>query len=729
MRRGVVLDNDDPERLGRCKVFVPGVYPSELASTPSLLPWAEPAMSVFGGGWSSPKGSLNGESGVCSVPHAGRNGDGAQVWVFFNDGDVRYPVYFAVCQSGPGWFSRHPNQHVMQTDNVRVVVDEYEGYRTGTAGEGEISDDLSSEVSELSPSVFKAAVQRAGGVAGLKGCYDGMGGPGAFFSFMSECGGPGGLQQVSMQCMEGFSSLSEFLSGCGGSAGFASLVESSGGEVSFFAYTTEAKAAIAAQFGSVDEFNDLLNLVGGLEGLHAVCDRFGSVGMFVSAVTGIADVAGLDSLARLEAALGGAESLASFNASFIDGAGSLYRLFDGKDAEDRLQQLQAGELGKSNVAMTDTCTSDAGDGDPFISMATRKSVKTRVKVEVQVPDGDVGVDLHVKGDVNLKVDGNLYREVTGNVYETYLGDHHVYHRGGYSEFNDGSSYREVNGTVHDVIRGKSVQMLMGGVDQTILKNARTDVTDAVWSLSASRVSLDVESLFTVGCRNLSLTADAGFDVIGHGDSSLRVDGLFGVMASSCDHQVSTSHRINAASLTLTGTSVAELSSTTMVSISSPSPPDPEAEPLPPPNVSIMASTLVINSAVSAIFSHTASVIRRIYGALVDTIVGTRTSNVSGADTNVVGGIITNTAGAGIVNTATAGAIANNAVAGAVTNTAGAAITNTAGAGIVNTAGLAIADVAGTVITVKCGNEALVTLNGKKGSDTSSGTGGQFLLAN
>jgi hypothetical protein len=30
---------------------------------------------------------------------------GAQVFVFFEAGDVNKPVYFAVAQSGPGWLS------------------------------------------------------------------------------------------------------------------------------------------------------------------------------------------------------------------------------------------------------------------------------------------------------------------------------------------------------------------------------------------------------------------------------------------------------------------------------------------------------------------------------------------------------------------------------------------------------------------------------------------------
>ena len=50
--------------------------------------------------------------------------DGSQVWVFFEAGDINKPIYFASAQSGPGWFSEHPNQHVFHSDNIRVRIDE-----------------------------------------------------------------------------------------------------------------------------------------------------------------------------------------------------------------------------------------------------------------------------------------------------------------------------------------------------------------------------------------------------------------------------------------------------------------------------------------------------------------------------------------------------------------------------------------------------------------------------
>ena len=49
---------------------------------------------------------------------------GAQVFVFFEAGNINKPVYFAAAQAGLGWFSEHPNQHVFQSDNIRVRIDE-----------------------------------------------------------------------------------------------------------------------------------------------------------------------------------------------------------------------------------------------------------------------------------------------------------------------------------------------------------------------------------------------------------------------------------------------------------------------------------------------------------------------------------------------------------------------------------------------------------------------------
>jgi len=123
--RGFVVWNDDPAIKGRLKIFVPGVYSDDYRSQPKYLPWATPAMPSFGGNAPNEGNiNLNKETGWSSAPHAGNIKTGAQVWVFFEHGDTNYPIYFAFAQSGDGWLSEHPNQHVFKSDNVRVRIDE-----------------------------------------------------------------------------------------------------------------------------------------------------------------------------------------------------------------------------------------------------------------------------------------------------------------------------------------------------------------------------------------------------------------------------------------------------------------------------------------------------------------------------------------------------------------------------------------------------------------------------
>ena len=49
--RGTVVYNNDPDVRGKVKIYVHGVYPEEYKTKHQLLPWAEPAMGLFGGNW------------------------------------------------------------------------------------------------------------------------------------------------------------------------------------------------------------------------------------------------------------------------------------------------------------------------------------------------------------------------------------------------------------------------------------------------------------------------------------------------------------------------------------------------------------------------------------------------------------------------------------------------------------------------------------------------------
>jgi uncharacterized protein involved in type VI secretion and phage assembly len=95
--RGVVTDNQDPERLGRLRAVVPDV----LGSTPST--WAMPCVPLAGPGM-----------GVWGVPPVG-----AGVWVEFEQGDPDYPIWVG------GWWgsaAEVPVGAIAGADDVAITI-------------------------------------------------------------------------------------------------------------------------------------------------------------------------------------------------------------------------------------------------------------------------------------------------------------------------------------------------------------------------------------------------------------------------------------------------------------------------------------------------------------------------------------------------------------------------------------------------------------------------------
>ena len=92
--RGVIEDNNDPEKAGRCKIRVFGVhtankYKSNVDGIPTdELPWAEPAFGLF-------EGSMSG-FGSWTVPL-----QGSHVFLFFEAGNILQPRYFATVPGTP----------------------------------------------------------------------------------------------------------------------------------------------------------------------------------------------------------------------------------------------------------------------------------------------------------------------------------------------------------------------------------------------------------------------------------------------------------------------------------------------------------------------------------------------------------------------------------------------------------------------------------------------------
>ena len=99
--RGVIEDNNDPLKMGCCRIRVWGIHTEAKEPTPTNgipteeLPWAEPAMGLF-------EGSISGFGAWC-VPL-----QGSHVFLFFEAGNILQPRYFATV---PGITKEKPNSN------------------------------------------------------------------------------------------------------------------------------------------------------------------------------------------------------------------------------------------------------------------------------------------------------------------------------------------------------------------------------------------------------------------------------------------------------------------------------------------------------------------------------------------------------------------------------------------------------------------------------------------
>jgi uncharacterized protein involved in type VI secretion and phage assembly len=110
---GVVVDNDDPQRLGRVRIRIPGLHEPRG-------PWARPL--TIGGGAK--------DRGLFSVPAVG-----ADVAVWFDKGDPEAPVYLAGHWGKPDGVSEvpaeaqtaRPDVTVLSTPEFRIELNESAG--------------------------------------------------------------------------------------------------------------------------------------------------------------------------------------------------------------------------------------------------------------------------------------------------------------------------------------------------------------------------------------------------------------------------------------------------------------------------------------------------------------------------------------------------------------------------------------------------------------------------
>lgn len=114
--RGVVENNNDPLKAGRCKIRVVGLHTQNIKkdlidSVPSEnLIWAQPATPIFGGA---------SQVGFFGVPL-----QGAHVFLFFENGNIMQPRYFA---TAPGIPRIPPNKKYGFSDPVESYPTEYGG--------------------------------------------------------------------------------------------------------------------------------------------------------------------------------------------------------------------------------------------------------------------------------------------------------------------------------------------------------------------------------------------------------------------------------------------------------------------------------------------------------------------------------------------------------------------------------------------------------------------------
>ena len=122
--RGIVKKADG--KNGLCKIFVYGIYSDDLLQNLDALPNAEPAMPLTNGNavgtLDTPPANLNvflDSTGNHCVPEVG-----ARVWLFFEGGDIRFPIYFASIPGGSTWLSTDNGVTVNRTKSIKLTIDE-----------------------------------------------------------------------------------------------------------------------------------------------------------------------------------------------------------------------------------------------------------------------------------------------------------------------------------------------------------------------------------------------------------------------------------------------------------------------------------------------------------------------------------------------------------------------------------------------------------------------------
>ena len=153
MYRAKVLSNADSEQLGRIKAEI---YPMLIGKITAQnldgvdgveteqIPWAVPAMPL-----SSGAGDGCGSFGVPKV--------GSFVFVFFEEGDINQPVYFAEAQTKQyglpaSRLTNYPNRKVVETaSGVKIIIDDTTGHVIITGAGDVVVQGTNVRLNPLSP--------------------------------------------------------------------------------------------------------------------------------------------------------------------------------------------------------------------------------------------------------------------------------------------------------------------------------------------------------------------------------------------------------------------------------------------------------------------------------------------------------------------------------------------------------------------------------------------------
>ena len=162
---GYVTHRRDPDRLGRVRVCIPGVVEPHSA-------WAWP-LGTAGGGFK--------DRGIFAVPE-----EGAEVAVFFNQGDVDAPYYLSAHWGKPDGESEVPEEaqldppdnRVLATPTFRVELDESEDTRRLKLTNKKTGDHLvfDAEENSVTLAATSALTLRAVGAVSIEGVQITIGG-------------------------------------------------------------------------------------------------------------------------------------------------------------------------------------------------------------------------------------------------------------------------------------------------------------------------------------------------------------------------------------------------------------------------------------------------------------------------------------------------------------------------------------------------------------------------